>query len=131
VDDDGKISGFYVDLRAGDVLAIGRALRAWPLPLLHVEKMRLFLTCVVSTCWRALGLPAADEEWTNAMTLDCFRAQQQKVAAFSSGMMHARLGAASGVSWLDEQALVMIAVELLGGWGLLKEWRQGLVAAKK
>jgi hypothetical protein len=38
--------------------------------------------------------------------------------------MHARLGAASGVSWLDEQALVMIADEVLGGWGLLKEWRQ-------
>ena len=44
--------------------------------------------------------------------------------------MHARLGAASGVSWLDEQALVMIADEVLGGWGLLKEWRQELVAAK-
>ena len=57
-------------LLAGDVLAIGRALKAWPLPLLHVvdveqEKMRL------STCWRALGLPvtAADEDWTNAITL--------------------------------------------------------------
>jgi hypothetical protein len=55
--------------------------------------------------------------------------QQQKVAAFASGM-HWRLGAASGVSWLDEQALVMIADEVLGGWGLLKEWRQELVAAK-
>ncbi len=38
-------------------------------------------------------------------------------------------GWASGVSWLDEQALVMIADEVLGGWGLLKEWRQELVAA--
>jgi len=28
-----------------------------------------------------------------------------------------------------EQALVMIADEVLGGWGLLKEWRQELVAA--
>jgi hypothetical protein len=45
--------------------------------------------------------------------------------------MHWRLGAASDVSWLDEQALVvMIADEVLGGWGLLKEWRQELVAAK-
>ena len=43
--------------------------------------------------------------------------------------MHSRLGAASGVSWLDEQ-LVMIADEVLGGWGLLKEWRQELVAAR-
>jgi hypothetical protein len=57
------------------------------------------------------------------------RVQQQKVAAFASGM-HSRLGAASGVSWLDEQALMMIADEVLGGWGLLKEWRQELVAAK-
>ena len=80
-------------------------------------------------CWRALGLQAAaDEDWTNAVTLEYFRGQQQKVAAFASGM-HARLGAASGVSWLDEQALVMIADEVLGGWGLLKEWRQELDAA--
>ncbi len=134
-DDDGD--DFQVALQARDVLAIGRALKAWPLPLLHVvdfyddddnelseeehadaeEKMRL------STCWRALGLPAAAADWTNAMTLDYFRVQQQKVAAFASGM-HARLGAASGVSCLDEQALVMIADEVLGGWGLLKEWRR-------
>ena len=116
-----------VALQAGDVLAIGRALKAWPLPLLHDVEGLLRL----STCWRALGLPgaAADEDWTNATTLDYFRVQQQKVAAFASGM-HARLGAASGVSWLDEQALVMIADEVLGGWGLLKEWRQELVAAK-
>ena len=116
-----------VALQAGDVLAIGRALKAWPLPLLHDVEGLLRL----STCWRALGLPAAaaDEDWTNATTLDYFRVQQQKVAAFASGM-HWRLGAASGVSWLDEQALVMIADEVLGGWGLLKEWRQELVAAK-
>ena len=116
-----------VALQAGDVLAIGRALKAWPLPLLHDVEGHLRL----STCWRALGLPgaAADEDWTNATTLDYFRVQQQKVAAFASGM-HWRLGAASGVSWLDEQALVMIADEVLGGWGLLKEWRQELAAAK-
>jgi hypothetical protein len=52
------------------------------------------MTNFLSTCWRALGLPAADEVWTNAMTLDYFRVQQRKVAAFSSGMMHARLGVA-------------------------------------
>ena len=57
------------------------------------------------------------------MTLDYFRVQLQKVAAFASGL-HSWLGAASGVSWLDEQALVMIADEVLGGWDLLKEWRQ-------
>jgi len=120
VDDDGQES--HVALQARDVLAIGRALKAWPLPLLHVvdfydfydeydddelsdeeehadaeEKMRL------STCWQALGLPAAAADWTNAMTLDYLRMQQQNVAAFASGM-HARLGAASGVSWLGAGA---------------------------
>ena len=39
-------------------------------------------------------------------------------------MYASRLGAASEVSRLDEQALVMIADEVLGGWGLLREWRQ-------
>ena len=134
----------FAAVQARDVLAIGRALKAWPLPLLHVvdfyddidyhdelseeehadaeENLRL------STCWRALGLPAAAADWSNAMTIDYLRVQQQKVAAFASGM-HARLGAASGVSRLDEQTLVMIADEVLGGWGLLKEWRQELVAA--
>ena len=92
-----------VALQAGDVLAIGRALKVWPLPLLHdLQGIHL------RTCWRALGLPAAAADWTNVMTLYYFRVQQQKVAAFASGM-HSRLGAASGVSWLDEQALVMIA----------------------
>jgi hypothetical protein len=54
------------------------------------------------------------------MTLDYLRVQQQKVAAFDIGM-HSLLGAVSGVSCLDEQALVMIADEVLGGWGLLKK----------
>jgi hypothetical protein len=66
------------------------------------------MTNFLSTCWRALGLPAADEVWTNAMTLDYFRVQQRKVAAFASGMMHARLGVASGVSLLDEQLVAAL-----------------------
>ena len=48
---------------------------------------------------------------------------QRKVVAFANGM-RVRPGAASGVSGLDEQTLVMIADEVLGGWGLLREWRQ-------
>jgi hypothetical protein len=128
------------------VLAISRALKAWPLPLhhdfddddvsedemreQHVLNFELSSMCsILSTCWRALGLPAEAADWTNAMTLDYFRVQQQKVAEFAS-RMHARLGAASGVSWLDEQALVMIADEVLGGWGLQKEWVQEFVPAK-
>ena len=137
----------HVALQARDVLAIGRALKAWPLPLLHVVGFHRYDdgrydddelgeeehadaedNVRLSTCWRALGLPVAAADWTNAMTLDYLRVQQQKLGVFASGM-HARLGAASGVSWLDEQALVMIVDEVLGGWGLLKEWRQELVAA--
>jgi len=113
-----------VGLRAEDVLAVGRALRAWPLPLLRdlqddddaQRGMRL------GTCWQELGLPAAGADWTNATTLHFFLLQQQKVAAFASGM-HARLGAASAVSQLDEHALAMIADAVLGGWGLRKEWQ--------
>ena len=79
-------------------------------------------------CWRAMGLPTAAA--TNAMTLDDFETHAAKGGvAFASGM-HSRLGAASVVSWLDEQVLVMIADKVLGGWGLLKEWRPKLVPAK-
>ena len=121
---------YPVDLRAEDVLAIGRALRAWPLPLLRLSPFiyspgmtQVLYGIPLSTCWQALGLPAAAADWSNATTLGYFRVQQHKVAAFASGM-HARLGAASGVSGLDEQMLVMIADEVLGGWGLLREWRR-------
>ena len=111
-------------LRAEDVLAVGRALRAWPLPLLRDVRNESATDVIrLSTCWQALGLPAAAADWSNATTLEFFRVQQHKMAAFASGM-HARLGAASEVSRLDEQTLVMIADEVLGGWGLLREWRQ-------
>ena len=113
-----------VALRAEDVLAVGRALRAWPLPLLRDVRNESAQDGIrLSTCWQALGLPAAAADWSNATTLEFFRVQQHKMAAFASGM-HARLGAASEVSRLDEQTLVMIVEEVLGGWGLLKEWRQ-------
>jgi len=113
-----------VALRAEDVLAVGRALRAWPLPLLRefdYDESRYGLR--LSTCWQALGLTAAAADWSDETTLEHFRVQQHKVAAFASGM-HARLGVASEVSGLDEQTLAMIADEVLGGWGLLSEWRQ-------
>ena len=115
-----------VALRAEDVLEIGRALRAWPLPLLHTVKydhLSAQFGIRLSSSWQELALPAAGADWTNAATLDFFRLQQQKVAAFASGM-HVRLGASSVVSRLHEQILVMIADEVLGGWGLCKEWQQ-------
>ena len=113
-----------VALRIEDVLAIGRALRVWPLPLLHdVQDDDAQRGIRLSTCWQALGLPTVAAGWSNATTLEFFRVQQHKVVAFASGM-HARLGAASGVSRLDDQTMMMIVEEVLGGWGLLKEWRQ-------
>jgi len=134
-------------VRAEDVLAIGRALRAWPLPLLRdvkncdVDALQLKFGILVrrrasgnqcddarisirlSECWQALGLPAAAADWSNATTLEYFRVQQHNVAAFASGM-HARLGAASGVKLLDELLLMIIADKVLGRWCLLEEWRQ-------
>ena len=102
--DDGS-DGVQVNMIwAEDVVAIGHALKAWPLPLLldigsDEESIKL------SMFHRALGLPAeAQAAWNNATTLDFFRVQQHKVAAFCSGL-HARLGAASDVSRLNDQVL--------------------------
>jgi hypothetical protein len=51
-----------------------------------------------------------------------FWEQQSKVSVFASGL-HRRLGAGSIVSQLDEQLLVLIADEVLGGWSLMRECR--------
>jgi Leucine-rich repeat (LRR) protein len=121
---------YVVALRAGDVRAIGRALKAWPLPLLYnilnapeyYNERKYYDMIRLSEFRQTLRLPAA-ADWTNARTLDFFRMQQHKVAVFAS-WMHTRLGAASSVLWLNEQALMMIADELLGRWALLKEWQK-------
>ena len=55
--------------------------------------------------------------------MEHFREQQSKVAAFASGL-HRRLGAGSMVSQLDEQVLVLVADEVLGGWSLMREWQE-------
>ena len=83
-------------LRSGDVHALGRALKAWPLPLLYnildapeycnkyySDRIRL---SAFWKFWQILRLPTAAEDWTNARTLDFFRMQQHKVAVFASGM---------------------------------------------
>ena len=72
--------------------------------------------------WRGLGLPAEAAEWGDIEIVEHFREQQSKVAAFASGL-HRRLGAGSMVSQLDEQVLVLIADEVLGGWSLMREWQ--------
>ena len=46
--------------------------------------------------------------------MEHFGDQQSKVAAFASGL-HRRLGTGSMASQLDEQLLVLIADEVLGG----------------
>ena len=118
------------------LVAIGRALKAWPLPL--VVSLEISLGSVYSTggmmlyhskkshdtalnkCWQTLGLPAEAASWGSMKILDLF--QQDKVTAFVSGS-HRRLGAASQVSRLNEQTtLILIADEVLGRQGLRKEW---------
>jgi hypothetical protein len=87
---------------------------------------------------RALGLPAeaavaldvdSDEEeegegaagWADAKIMDYFRLQQQKMAAFAAGR-HQRLGAASLILHLNDEALLTIADEVQGVWSLKKLW---------
>ena len=72
--------------------------------------------------WRGLGLPPEAAEWKDIEIVEHFRGQQSKVEAFASGL-HWRLGAESMLSQLDEQVLVPIADEVLGGWSLMREWR--------
>jgi hypothetical protein len=111
---DEGINGNALTLLEGDVLAIGRSLKAWPLPLLRhfeldfdveYEDDNQVAHSLFSTCWQALGLPEAAADWTDAMILDFFSVQHHKVAAFASGM-HTRLGAASNVLLLNDQVLM-------------------------
>ena len=114
------------DLSDEDVLALGLSLRAWPPPLLkriEADDVGYHEPMSLSNFWRELGLPQTAGYMSIGQTLDFFREQQCKVLAFAGGM-HGRLGAASCVSWLDEQMLLMIADEVLGGWSLHKKWEQ-------
>ncbi len=113
-----------------DVLAIGRALKAWPLPLLNRVSGNDGDEIDFEICQKELGLPTpGDQDWRTdkdfsaSSTLAFFREQQKKVEAFASGMQQ-RLGASSCVSWLDEHALMMIVDQVLGGWRLRKQWQQ-------
>jgi len=88
------------------------ALKAWPLPLLlHINSDRD--ACIrLAVFQHALGLPAEAADWNNTTTLEFFRVQQHKVVAFCSGR-HARLGAASVVSRLNDQVCVYVCVCVL------------------
>jgi hypothetical protein len=111
-----------------DGLAIARCLRAWPPP--HLRRPIYEFSVDGRTVeprlqrhWRVLGLPAEADEWDDIEIVEHFREQQSKVVAFASGL-HGRLGARSMVSQLDEQLLVLVADEVLGGWSLMREWQE-------
>jgi hypothetical protein len=104
-------------LRTGDVIAIGRAIKAWPLPLLYVvdfddddaEKMRL-LASAGAPGGRRRGL----DQCNDARILARAAAKGGGVCewdARAAGCGVGRLVARRAV------ALVMIADEVLGGWG--------------
>jgi hypothetical protein len=115
------------ELREEDLLNMGRALKAWPQPLLLNFQLRQNGwrgdDVRLSRCSQALGLPAEAADWDNKTTLHFLRLQQQKVTAFASGL-HQRLGAASAVSCLNQPTLVMIVDVVLGGWSLLEQWQR-------
>lgn len=112
--------------REEDVMELGRSLRAWPPPLPCKINSRpgTFDRHRLCKLWRALGLRVGASSWDDTKIVEHFQRQQCKVLAFASGQ-HRRLGACSAVSWLDEQAVLLIADEVLGGWSLLKEWSVG------
>ena len=112
----------YID--TGDdvdnILAIARSFKAWPPPCwscLSDYQIRM------AHCWQVLGLPPEAATWNDKIILAYFQLQQDKVLAFAGGT-HRRLGAASAVSWLEANVVIMIMDGVLGTWSLLKQWRR-------
>lgn len=113
------------------VLALGRAVKAWPPPLLYLKEYKDNVDILdnnddvgehIPLCrqWRALGLPAAAQDWSTADILDFFRLQQEKIVAFTSGK-NSRLGQRSYVCGIDDFVLCLIADHVLGSWTLYRE----------
>jgi len=118
-----------------DLVAIGCALRAWPLPLLdpmlvelpvlglrtpHNKSDDVGTFAIATACfgfkssWSDLGLPTEAASWDDAGILDHWRQEQQKLLAFTCAW-HSRLGRGSAVSVLSQQAIIMVADKLSGG----------------
>jgi len=103
--------------RENDTLAIGLALRAWPMPLLdlmdtqvpHVRSPFNF-----KLQWRMLGLPAEGAGWDDVQILEHWRAQKPKTLAFASATHH-RLGQDSPFAHFPNMAMLMVTDEL-SGW---------------
>jgi hypothetical protein len=134
-----------MELSDEELAALGRSLRAWPPPSLED-----FSTCnrdsgqsqfapLASTevmagslyrCADELALPTTAEGWSNRTILDFFRTQQGKILAFASGL-HGRLGAESSVALLDEQAVLLVADALMGGWRLQLQWQREALESSK
>jgi hypothetical protein len=86
--------------RGQDVLILGRWLKAWPLLLLldfkatdscNLRWRFKSHSIRLGRCWQALGLPSEASDWDHKRTLRFLRVQQQKAAAFASGL-HQKLG---------------------------------------
>jgi len=113
-------------LDVDNTLVIGRSLKAWFPPLLECTGLNYInapTTTGLQICWQTLGLPPEAATWHDCIILKYFAVQQQKVAAFASGL-HARLGTGSQVSLLNAVALVLIADEVLGSWSLIQAWQR-------
>jgi len=114
----------YLELNTGmsskdEIINICRSLKAWPLPFL------LDLDCyqdIGEICCQALMLPPQSAGWTNAAVPQHWPLQQYKVLAFGGGM-HWRLGTASLMSSLSDTVFVLIADEVLDGFGQLGRWQ--------
>ena len=119
--------------RENDTLAIGLALRSWPMPFLDLTKtnfpgMRLYGDMYNNTrkhdpfafklLWRMLGLPAEAAKWDDVRILEHWRAQPPKTLAFASAT-HKRLGQVSPCANFPDIAMLMVTNEL-SGWDDLR-----------
>ena len=127
-------SGYRTTIQEeNDTVAIGLALRAWPLPWLDIMDMR-FLDDFFSNInghepsraatlpleifnfklhWRPLGLPAEAEGWDDGVIMEHWRMQMSKTHAFVMAT-HRSLGQDSAFAGLSESLMAAVA-NALGG----------------
>jgi len=123
--------------REQEKLAIGRSLRAWPLPKLIFN----IYTNTPAAPWeerfnwnlrdyqQELTLPPEAVQWEDATIMQYWQMQLNKVMAFACGL-HKRLGEVSQVSSIDYSMLQNITNEFLGCQGLRKQWQREEMAQK-